>query len=89
MAVSTCVNDNSLGPAVQGCRGDFDFTLRFQRTFFAILPAAVFIALALPRIAWLAVKPRIVSGTLQQFTKLVGRPLSRIRCQASSCLSTE
>lgn len=76
--MSTCVNDNSFGPSVQGCRGDFDFTLRFQRIFFAILPAAVFIALTLPRIAWLAVKPRIVSGTLQQFTKLVERPFTRI-----------
>ncbi|KAH6972083.1 ABC transporter [Ilyonectria sp. MPI-CAGE-AT-0026] len=76
MAVSTCVNDNSFGPSVQGCRGDFDFTLRFQRIFFAIIPAAVFIALTLPRIAWLAVKPRIVSGTLQQFTKLISIAVS-------------
>ncbi|RSL46129.1 hypothetical protein CEP54_013989 [Fusarium duplospermum] len=70
MAVSGCTNDNSFGPAVEGCRGDFDFTLRFQRIFLGLVPAAIFILVALPRVAFLAFKPRVVGGKSQQFTKL-------------------
>ncbi|KAJ0326928.1 hypothetical protein COL5a_006483 [Colletotrichum fioriniae] len=67
---SRCLNDDSLGPSVQGCRGDFDFTLRFERIFLAIIPAAVFIALSLPRVACLARKPRIVGAKTFQTIKL-------------------
>ncbi|OLN82360.1 Canalicular multispecific organic anion transporter 1-like protein 2 [Colletotrichum chlorophyti] len=67
---SRCLNDDSLGPGVRGCRGDFDFTLRFERIFLAILPAAVFAALSLPRIAYLARKPRIVDAKTVQTIKL-------------------
>ncbi|KAG5794653.1 hypothetical protein H9Q69_006287 [Fusarium xylarioides] len=38
---STCLNDGSLGPGVQGCRGDFDFTQKFERIFLSIIPTAV------------------------------------------------
>ncbi|WYZ35872.1 hypothetical protein EsH8_X_000519 [Colletotrichum jinshuiense] len=67
---SRCLNDDSLGPIVQGCRDDFDFTLRFERIFLAIIPAAVFIALSLPRIAYLSRKPRIVGAKSVQTIKL-------------------
>ncbi|KAL0933869.1 ABC multidrug transporter [Colletotrichum truncatum] len=67
---SRCLNDDSLGPGVQGCRGNFDFTLRFERIFLAIIPAAVFAALSLPRIAYLARKPRIVDAKSIQAIKL-------------------
>ncbi|KAL3293563.1 ABC transporter [Colletotrichum asianum] len=67
---SRCLNDDSLGPGVQGCRGNFDFTLRFERIFLAIIPAAVFAALSLPRIAYLARKPRIVGAKSIQAIKL-------------------
>ncbi|RMJ01454.1 hypothetical protein CDV36_015802 [Fusarium kuroshium] len=70
MDVSGCTNDNSFGPVVEGCRGDFDFTFRFQRIILGIVPAAIFILVALLRVASLAFKPRIVGGKLQQFTKL-------------------
>ncbi|CAG1973904.1 unnamed protein product [Fusarium graminearum] len=70
MAVSGCTNDNSFGPIVQGCRGDFDFTLRFQNIILGILPAAIFILLALTRVATLAFRSRIVGGKVLQFTKL-------------------
>ncbi|KAF4436891.1 ABC transporter [Fusarium austroafricanum] len=70
MAMSGCANDNSFGPVVKGCRGDFDFTLRFQRIIFDIVPAAIFIVIALIRVVYLAFKPRIVGGKIQQFTKL-------------------
>ncbi|KAF5020338.1 hypothetical protein F66182_7644 [Fusarium sp. NRRL 66182] len=68
--MSGCINDNSFGPVVEGCRGDFDFTFRFQRIILGIVPATLFIAIALLRISALAFRPRIVGGKLQQFTKL-------------------
>ncbi|KAF0641998.1 hypothetical protein NXS19_010672 [Fusarium pseudograminearum] len=70
MAVSGCINDNSFGPIVQGCRGDFDFTLRFQNIILGIVPAAIFILIALTRVATLAFRSRIVDGKVLQFTKL-------------------
>ncbi|KAF6809553.1 ABC multidrug transporter [Colletotrichum sojae] len=67
---SQCLNDDSLGPGVQGCRGDFDFTLRFERIFLAIIPAAVFVALSLPRIVYLSRRSRIVGAKTVQSIKL-------------------
>ncbi|KAK1997544.1 ABC transporter [Colletotrichum falcatum] len=67
---SGCLNDHSLGPAVKGCRGDFDFTLRFESIFLSIIPAAVFAVLSLPRTAYLSRKPRIVSGKTVETIKL-------------------
>ena len=71
MDSTACLNDASFGPSVKGCRGDFDFTQKFERIFFSILPAAVFIALTLARIAVLALRPRIVDGTIFQTLKIV------------------
>lgn len=76
---SQCLNDHSLGPSVRGCRDDFDFTLAFERVFFAILPGSVLIASCLVRLAYLFPKPRIVSGVGLQCAKLVGRPV--LSCQ--------
>ncbi|KAH7257946.1 P-loop containing nucleoside triphosphate hydrolase protein [Fusarium tricinctum] len=70
MAMPGCINDNSFGPIVEGCRGDFDFTFRFQRIILGIVPAAIFIPIALIRVASLALRPRIVGGKTQQFAKL-------------------
>ncbi|TDZ30419.1 ABC transporter FUM19 [Colletotrichum spinosum] len=67
---SRCLNDDSFGPGVRGCRGDFDFTLRFERIFLAIIPAAVFTALAVPRIVFLSRKPRVVGAKFVQTVKL-------------------
>lgn len=71
MAVSGCINDNSFGPVVEGCRGGFDFTFRFQNIILGIVPAAIFIPIALTRLATLAFRSRIVGGKVLQFTKLV------------------
>ncbi|EWY89729.1 hypothetical protein FOYG_10530 [Fusarium oxysporum NRRL 32931] len=70
MAVSGCINDNSFGPVVEGCRGGFDFTFRFQNIILGIVPAAIFIPIALTRLATLAFRSRIVGGKVLQFTKL-------------------
>jgi ATP-binding cassette, subfamily C (CFTR/MRP), member 1 len=71
MALNLCLNDNSLGPNVRGCRGNFDFTIKFERIFLAIIPASVFIALSLTRLVYLLARSRIVGDVTFQFVKLV------------------
>ncbi|KAK0739438.1 hypothetical protein B0T21DRAFT_142373 [Apiosordaria backusii] len=70
MEFASCIDDDSFGPSVQGCRGDFDFTLKFEKIFFAIIPTAIFVALSLPRIAYLYRKPDIISGFILRSLKL-------------------
>ncbi|KAH8122202.1 multidrug resistance-associated protein [Trichoderma asperelloides] len=70
MDYSSCPNDATFGPAVHGCNHrDFDFTLKFEAIFFSILPAALFIILALARVIWLFEKSVIVKGRVFQFSK--------------------
>jgi len=47
----TTINDNSFGPAVQGCRHNFDFTLIFEQSILSIVPAALLLIFAPPRVA--------------------------------------
>ncbi|KAI1777454.1 ABC multidrug transporter [Hypoxylon cercidicola] len=72
MLFSACVdaNDQSLGPGVQGCRGDFDFTVRFEQLFFSITPSAILIIASIWQIALLARRPTIVGAPLLRLTKL-------------------
>jgi len=42
-----CPVDDALGPVIQGCRGDFDFTMRFEGIFFSILPNCVFFSISI------------------------------------------
>ncbi|EHK46031.1 multidrug resistance-associated protein [Trichoderma atroviride IMI 206040] len=66
----SCPNDATFGPAVHGCNHrEFDFTLRFEAIFFSILPAAIFIILALVRSIWLVKEPVIVKGRIYQLSK--------------------
>ncbi|KAF5560472.1 multidrug resistance [Fusarium phyllophilum] len=70
--VSACLNDDSLGPAVRGCRGNFDFTVAFEDVVFVIVPAAAFICLGFFRILTLCRRRRpIVSASAVQWTKLL------------------
>ncbi|KAM0421107.1 hypothetical protein ACHAPT_011178 [Fusarium lateritium] len=69
MSSSLCLNDGTLGPGVRGCRGDFDFTQKFERIFLEIIPAAVFVAAAFARVAVLSQRPRIVGGVVLQSLK--------------------
>lgn len=71
MEFSGCLNDADIGPAVQGCRDDFDFTLRFEKIFLSTLPAAIFIALSIPRVVYLVRWPKIAGGLLWQVAKQV------------------
>ena len=45
-----CRNDGSLGPTVEGCRDDFDFTITFENIILTVVPASVFAILAIGRL---------------------------------------
>jgi hypothetical protein len=77
MDLRTCLEDEFLGPSVHGCRGNFDFTLSFEKVFFSLIPASLFIIISMTRIAILVRRPRIVGGALLRYIKLV-RLQSRI-----------
>jgi ATP-binding cassette subfamily C (CFTR/MRP) protein 1 len=62
MDFSACADDSSFGPAVQGCRDNFDFTIRFERLFFGIIPASVLIVLGLGRAFTLLRRPTVVTS---------------------------
>lgn len=67
---STCLNDNSLGPFVQGCRGNLDFTVRFEQIFLSIVPAGAFVALSVARMAVLFRRLRIIQNAASGFVKV-------------------
>ncbi len=71
MMDSGCLNDDSFGPHVQGCRDDFDFTFRFEHIFLSILPASIFVAVSLTRSVILIRRPRVVGGNAFGLAKLV------------------
>lgn len=75
MDFSTCPDDVLFGPTVDhGCRGDFDFTIKFEKIFFSLIPAAIFVALSLTRVLYLTRQPTVVAGTAFKYAKLVGFP---------------
>ncbi|KAI1733387.1 ABC transporter [Xylaria scruposa] len=67
---STCLNDDSLGPFVQGCRGNLDFTVRFEQIFLSIVPAGAFVALSVARMAILFRRSRIIQNAAFGFIKV-------------------
>lgn len=71
MSPGMCLNDNEFGPSVVGCRGDFDFTQKFERIVLSIIPNSVYIALVLTRLVVLAQRPKIVAGEFLKLSKLV------------------
>jgi len=66
-----CVEDDSFGPAVHGCRDNFDFTIKFENIFFSIIPNSIFIVIALGRIIILSRRSEAVSGSTLRTIKLV------------------
>lgn len=73
MDFSGCPADIVFGPAVEGCRNDFDFTIKFERIFFSLVPAATFIAICPARIIFLLEKRSFVGGTWLQLSKQVSK----------------
>lgn len=66
-----CLNDDSLGPAVQGCRGDFDFTITFETLVLTVVPAGVFVVLGIARLVSLRHARAIVNCQRLGLLKLV------------------
>ena len=71
MAFSGCLNDETFGPAVHGCRENFDFTIKFERIFLSLISASLFIMLAQIRIRFLTQRPRMVHGNRLWILKVV------------------
>ena len=66
-----CSNDNSIGPAVLGCRGNFDFTVYFEQVAFVIVPSCLFIALSLVDLPRLLYRKQVVNAPRMQLLKQV------------------
>ncbi|KAK9776692.1 putative P-loop containing nucleoside triphosphate hydrolase protein [Seiridium cardinale] len=77
--------DDQFGPAIYGCRDDFDFTLTFEQCFFSIVPAAALLIVAPFRIRHLSALPKAVRGTLLRYIKLAVISLWSI-CQLVSLI---
>lgn len=71
MSFAGCLDDASFGPAVRGCRDDFDFTLKFEKILLDLIPASVFVAASLPRLFYLLRRPVVVKGSFFSLLKLV------------------
>ncbi|KAK1835744.1 P-loop containing nucleoside triphosphate hydrolase protein [Podospora conica] len=71
MDFSTCPDDILFGPTVDhDCRGDFDFTIKFEKIFFSLIPASIFVALSLTRVLYLTRQATVVAGTWFKYAKL-------------------
>lgn len=71
MEFAGCANDGAFGPSVHGCRGDFDFTLKFEKIFFSLIPSSLIVAISAPRLIALVRGTPIVTGAWYQLTKVV------------------
>ncbi|RFU74819.1 abc multidrug transporter [Trichoderma arundinaceum] len=71
MSGSVCENDDAFGPAVSGCRGNFDFTVTFEKTILSILPSTCFVILAALRIVSLWRQPHTTANSLLRAVKVV------------------
>ncbi|KAF2495596.1 putative multidrug resistance protein [Lophium mytilinum] len=63
--------DTAFGPAVKGCRDNFDFTLAFEQYFFSIAPTVVFLLVAPLRLHHLSSKQNTVAGKPLRSLKLI------------------
>ncbi|KAL6901054.1 P-loop containing nucleoside triphosphate hydrolase protein [Trichoderma evansii] len=71
MSVSACSNDDAFGPAVKGCRGNFDFTVTFEKSILSILPSACFAILAALRLVSLSRQPHTTANILLRNVKVI------------------
>lgn len=68
--------DNRFGPAVQGVRGGFDFTVLFEDSFLVIAPASLLL-IAIPlRTLWLWSSTKVVSESSARLNKVVSSSTS-------------
>ena len=71
MEMLLCENDGAFGPAVRGCRGNFDFTRKFEAIVFSILPSACYVVLAGMRLTYISRHPHITDNYLLRTIKAV------------------
>lgn len=57
-----CHGDTSIGPTVQDCRGNFDFTIRFEKVVLSLLPTAIAILLFAWRLCSMDKRQRALIG---------------------------
>ncbi|KAH9904926.1 P-loop containing nucleoside triphosphate hydrolase protein [Xylariomycetidae sp. FL2044] len=88
MIFIACVDDTAFGPGVSGCRGGFDFTVKFEQLFFSILPSALFVALSLWRVAVSVRRPVVARSRLLQYAKLAATVTFAALDLALLCLVT-
>jgi hypothetical protein len=70
-AICSPAADSAFGPAVEGCRQGFDFTLAFESYIFSIVPSVLLLCFAPLRFKSLSrVRPKI-KGTAFKYVKLV------------------
>lgn len=63
--------DRAFGPAVHGCRSDFDFTILFQDLILSILPSSAWLLFASIRLVVLIRRPNIAHSGWLSYSKLV------------------
>lgn len=64
--------DNSFGPIVDGCRDDFDFTLKFEQCFFVVAPSAAMLLGSVVRLRHVQSRSqKLIDATRLKWTKLV------------------
>ncbi|KAH6659682.1 P-loop containing nucleoside triphosphate hydrolase protein [Truncatella angustata] len=62
--------DDRFGPAVQGCRQNFDFTFVFEQYIFTIIPVIILLIAAPLRIRYLYKLPKVIRGNSVKYAKL-------------------
>lgn len=68
---SKCPKDDRIGPSVQGCRSNFDFTLFFAQTILTVVPSICLMLLGFGRMGMLARQKELVSGGMLKALKQV------------------
>lgn len=66
-----CAVDNTFGPAVTDCCGNFDFTLLFEESILSILPSAIFLLIVPSRLLHVYRGSKKVRRSLLQILKMV------------------
>ncbi|KAK2590420.1 hypothetical protein QQS21_011893 [Conoideocrella luteorostrata] len=69
--ICTPTADEAFGPAIEGCRSGFDFTLVFEQSIFVILPASLLLLGAPFRLVYLGKSPVIINGSVLRNAKLL------------------
>ncbi|KAH8195785.1 hypothetical protein TruAng_010059 [Truncatella angustata] len=70
--------DDRFGPAVQGCRQNFDFTFVFEQYIFTIIPVIILLIAAPLRIRYLYKLPKVIRGNSVKYAKLVSSDSRRL-----------